>query len=94
MIEVHSSKIYDVFAIGFLPGFAYMAAIDDRIITKRLEIRMLLSVVFGLAMTIVGIIISYFTDFSSGAIIVVFGVIIYGIVYAIERYIFNKKDLI
>lgn len=37
VIEIHSSKIYDVYAIGFLPGFAYMAAIDDRIITPRLE---------------------------------------------------------
>ena len=37
VIEIHTSKIYDVFAIGFLPGFAYMASIDERIITARLE---------------------------------------------------------
>lgn len=37
VIEIHSSKIYDVFAIGFLPGFAYMAAIDEKIVTSRLE---------------------------------------------------------
>ncbi len=37
VIEIHSSKIYDVFAIGFLPGFAYMAAIEEKIITPRLE---------------------------------------------------------
>jgi len=37
VIEIHSSKIYDVFAIGFLPGFAYMATVDERIVTSRLE---------------------------------------------------------
>ena len=37
VIKVHSSKIYDVYAIGFLPGFAYMAAIDEKIVTSRLE---------------------------------------------------------
>jgi len=37
VIKIHSSKIYDVFAIGFLPGFAYMASVDERIVTARLE---------------------------------------------------------
>lgn len=37
VIKIHSSKIYDVYAIGFLPGFAYLAAIDERIIVPRLE---------------------------------------------------------
>jgi len=37
VIQIHSSKIYDVFAIGFLPGFAYMASVDKRITTSRLE---------------------------------------------------------
>lgn len=37
VIKIHSSRTYDVFAIGFLPGFAYLAEIDERIITPRLE---------------------------------------------------------
>ena len=37
LIKIHSSKIYDVFAIGFLPGFAYLASLDDKIITPRLQ---------------------------------------------------------
>ncbi|WP_320033546.1 5-oxoprolinase subunit PxpB [Halarcobacter sp.] len=37
VIELHSSKIYDVYAIGFLPGFAYLASLDERIKTSRLE---------------------------------------------------------
>ncbi|WP_456479089.1 5-oxoprolinase subunit PxpB [Nautilia sp.] len=28
VIKIHSSKIYDVYAIGFLPGFAYMGVVD------------------------------------------------------------------
>jgi len=28
VIKRHSSKIYDVYAIGFLPGFAYMGVVD------------------------------------------------------------------
>jgi KipI family sensor histidine kinase inhibitor len=28
VIKIHSSKIYDVYAIGFLPGFAYMGIVD------------------------------------------------------------------
>ena len=37
VIELHSSKVYDVYAIGFLPGFAYLASLDERIKTSRLE---------------------------------------------------------
>jgi len=37
VIKVHSSKIYDVYAIGFLPGFAYMGVVD--IPTPRIEPR-------------------------------------------------------
>lgn len=35
IIEIHSSKLYDVFAIGFLPGFAYLGELDEKIFTKR-----------------------------------------------------------
>lgn len=36
VIEIHSSKEYLVYAIGFLPGFAYMGEVDERIVTPRL----------------------------------------------------------
>ena len=36
VIAIHTSKPYRVFMIGFLPGFAYMGKIDDRIATPRL----------------------------------------------------------
>jgi len=35
VITIHSSKVYRVFMIGFLPGFSYMGTVDDRIATPR-----------------------------------------------------------
>jgi inhibitor of KinA len=35
IIEVHSSKTYRVYMIGFLPGFAYMGDVDESIATPR-----------------------------------------------------------
>ncbi len=37
VIKKHSSKVYDVYAMGFLPGFAFMASVDDEISISRLE---------------------------------------------------------
>lgn len=37
IIEIHSNKTYDVYAIGFLPGFAYLASVDERIALPRLS---------------------------------------------------------
>lgn len=35
VIKIHTSKIYRVFMIGFLPGFAYLGEIDEKISTLR-----------------------------------------------------------
>lgn len=35
VIEIFLSKTYRVYMIGFLPGFAYMGELDDRIATPR-----------------------------------------------------------
>ena len=37
IIQIHTFKIYDVYAIGFLPAFAYLASVDERIATARLK---------------------------------------------------------
>ena len=37
IIQIHTSKIYDVYAIGFLPAFVYLASVDEKISTARLE---------------------------------------------------------
>ena len=37
IIYLHSNKIYDVYAIGFLPGFAYLAKVDEKIAFPRLS---------------------------------------------------------
>jgi inhibitor of KinA len=35
VIDLHTSTIYHVYMIGFLPGFAYMASVDKKIATPR-----------------------------------------------------------
>ncbi len=35
IIRLHSGRAYRVYMIGFLPGFPYMAAVDDRIVMSR-----------------------------------------------------------
>jgi inhibitor of KinA len=35
--NIHAAKTYRVFMIGFLPGFAYMGKVDERIATPRLS---------------------------------------------------------
>jgi KipI family sensor histidine kinase inhibitor len=37
IIDLHSSKLYDVYAIGFLPGFAYLASVNKKIAMPRLS---------------------------------------------------------
>lgn len=38
IIRIHTSKVYRVFMTGFLPGFAYMGKLDERIATARLAV--------------------------------------------------------
>ncbi|MEP7109606.1 MAG: 5-oxoprolinase subunit PxpB [Ferruginibacter sp.] len=35
LISLHSSPVYRVYMIGFMPGFAYMGPVADRLITPR-----------------------------------------------------------
>jgi inhibitor of KinA len=37
VVEIHASKAYTVFAVGFMPGFPYMGTLDKRIYAPRLE---------------------------------------------------------
>ncbi|AFK22553.1 5-oxoprolinase subunit PxpB [Pyrococcus sp. ST04] len=37
VIEIHSRPLYRVYFLGFLPGFAYLGGMDERIATPRLE---------------------------------------------------------
>jgi KipI family sensor histidine kinase inhibitor len=36
VVRLHTSAVYRVFMLGFLPGFAYMAPLDPRIVLPRL----------------------------------------------------------
>ncbi|MCG7393307.1 5-oxoprolinase subunit PxpB [Microvirga sp. ACRRW] len=35
LIEIHASAVYRIYMIGFLPGFAYLGGLDQRIATSR-----------------------------------------------------------
>ena len=35
ILQLHTSKLYDVFMIGFTPGFPYMGTVDERLISQR-----------------------------------------------------------
>ena len=35
VIKIHTERTYRVYMIGFLPGFAYMGKVDERIATPR-----------------------------------------------------------
>ena len=35
IIQLHTGKTYHVYMIGFLPGFAYMGSVHEKLITKR-----------------------------------------------------------
>jgi len=37
VIEIHTSVTYTVFAVGFMPGFAYLGILDQRLYVPRLE---------------------------------------------------------
>jgi inhibitor of KinA len=41
VIEIHTSTVYTVFALGFLPGFPYLGPLDRRLFTPRLEVPVL-----------------------------------------------------
>jgi KipI family sensor histidine kinase inhibitor len=37
VVEIHTSRTYRVFMLGFMPGFAYMGVVDSRIAVPRRE---------------------------------------------------------
>jgi KipI family sensor histidine kinase inhibitor len=37
VIEVHTSTLYTVFTVGFIPGFPYMGIVDKRLYAPRLD---------------------------------------------------------
>jgi inhibitor of KinA len=35
IIDLHTAPVYRVYTIGFLPGFCYLASLDDKLVTAR-----------------------------------------------------------
>ena len=61
------------------------------LLTRKLHLRMLYAVGFGLIFTLFGLVISNLTDLSSGAVIVVFGFIFYITAYLIKKRVTRVK---
>lgn len=61
------------------------------LLTRKLHLRMLYAVGFGLIFTLFGLVISNLTDLSSGAVIVVFGFIFYITTYLIKKRVTRVK---
>jgi len=38
VVKIHCTPVYQVHALGFLPGFAYLGGLDRRIVTPRLDV--------------------------------------------------------
>ncbi len=63
------------------------------LITKKLSLRMLYAIAFGLFYSITGLVISYMVDIASGAIIVFFSILSYSVTHLII-YLKRKKQAI
>lgn len=63
------------------------------IVTKKLNFRMLYSVIFSLFFTLTGLFISYSINVSSGAVIVFVSIVTFCIVFLINRYIIKRKQI-
>ncbi len=37
IVDLHSNRTYLVYAVGFIPGFAYLAKVDKKLVTPRLK---------------------------------------------------------
>ncbi len=64
------------------------------LLTRKLHHRMILAVLFGLLFMWVGIIISYFTELSSGAVIVIFAFIVYILVWLVQKSMTENKKIL
>lgn len=96
MILIALSVVVLIRVVGIVLVIALLSipAATASLISRRFHIRMLLAIGFGLLFTLVGLTISYFTGFSSGAVIVVFAFIVYMSIYLVQKRVFlNKKVL-
>jgi len=96
MVLIALSVVVLIRVVGIVLVIALLSipAATASLISRRFHIRMILSIAFGLLFTLVGLSISYFTGYASGAVIVVFAFIVYISIWGIQKRIFfNKKVL-
>lgn len=68
-------------------------AATSALVSKKLSLRMLFSVLFGLVYTLIGLWISYIIDVASGAVIVFVSIFSYIAIYFITSLIRKRKSL-
>jgi len=85
LILIALSIVVLIRVVGIVLVIAMLTApaASSSLITKKLSLRMVYSIAFGLFYTLSGLAISYLLDFASGAIIVLFSVLGYAVTYLI-----------
>lgn len=93
MILIALSVVVLIRVVGIVLVIAMLSipAATASVLTRRFHTRIILSIVFGLVFTLFGLVISYLTGYSTGAIIVVFAFIVYLVVKSISDRVISKK---
>jgi zinc transport system permease protein len=96
MILIALSVVVLIRVVGIVLVIALLSvpAATASLITRRFHVRMILAIGFGLLFTLIGLTISYFTGYSSGAVIVVFAFIVYMSTWMIQKRVFYKKKIL
>jgi len=95
LILIALSVVVLIRVVGIILVIALLSipAATASLLTKKLHHRMILAILFGLAFMWVGIAISYFTELSSGAVIVVFAFIVYLVVWLVQKRIIDTSKI-
>ncbi len=82
-------------AVGIILVIALLSipAATASLLTRKLHLRIILAMAFGLAFMLGGIVIMYFTNIASGAVIVFFAFITYMVVWLIQKQLLAKKKV-
>ncbi|MBN2540384.1 MAG: metal ABC transporter permease [Bacilli bacterium] len=93
LIAITVVALIRVVGIILVIALLSIPAATASLLTRKLHLRMILAVLFGLMFTIFGLFISAYTMLSSGAVIVIFGFAVYIITYLGTRYLIRVKKV-
>jgi len=95
LILIALSVVALIRVVGIILVIALLSipAATAGLFTRKLHLRMIYAIGFGLLFTLVGLVISNFTNLSSGAVIVIFGFVFYIVTYLIQKQIIKRKEV-